>query len=209
MNGQGMRVRNLSYFRHCFKRYHAAVRQRVFKAYKRRGRFVYIVRPYARGYHLRHGYAVRVVNLPYVHAAEHRRGANFVHNYVALRPGDYFIPAPRLAHYAYLVAHCSARCEHGRLLAQHLGRKGFKLVHGGVVAVYVVANLRCGHCSTHGKGGLGNGVASKVDVVHIILPEFVYFQRISSITGQWSLPVTSGSMLLSSILCLNRSLTTK
>ena len=31
----------------------------------------------------------------------------------------------------------------------------------------------------------------------------------SSSTGQWSLPVTSGSMLLSSILCLNRSLTTK
>ena len=51
----------------------------------------------------------------------------------------------------------------GRLLAEHLGKARLQLVGGRVLAVLVVADLRCRHRGAHGLGGSGDGIGPKVD----------------------------------------------
>ena len=63
-----------------------------------------------------------------------------------------------------LVAHGSAGNKQRRLAAEDLGRDRFQAIDGRVVTVHIVTNFGLKHGAAHLRRGLGNRVATQVDV---------------------------------------------
>jgi hypothetical protein len=64
------------------------------------------------------------------------------------------------------VAHRTRRHEQPGLLAEQLRGTCLEGVDGGIVTEDVVADFGLGHGPAHGRAGLRNGVAAKVDHGH-------------------------------------------
>ncbi len=62
-----------------------------------------------------------------------------------------------------LIAHGAGRDEEGGLALEDLGGGALEAIDGGVFGVDVVADLGRGHGLAHGGGGLGDGIAAKID----------------------------------------------
>ena len=62
-----------------------------------------------------------------------------------------------------LVAHGAGGHEDGGLALEDLGGGALEAIDGGIFRVDIVADLGRGHGLAHGGGGLGNGVAAKID----------------------------------------------
>src|SRR5215468_8480981 len=62
-----------------------------------------------------------------------------------------------------LVAHRAGGQEHRGLLPEQLGDRLLQGVHGGILALLLVADLRLAHEAAHLHGGPGHGVAEEID----------------------------------------------
>jgi len=62
-----------------------------------------------------------------------------------------------------LVRHAARGHENRRLLSQELGRPLLEPIHGRIVTVDVVADLRRGHRLAHRVGRLRDGIAAQID----------------------------------------------
>jgi hypothetical protein len=101
-------------------------------------------------------------------AAEHGGAAAFPAVGVRHLANDVLLAALAMAHQAAQIALRAGGHEQRRLLTQHRGDALLQRVDGRVVAEDVVSDFGGGHCRTHRRSGLGDGIAAEVD--HAVTP---------------------------------------
>ena len=127
-------------------------------------RAVVIVRLHGRGNRLRRQLAVGVGRQrEQHHAAEHRRAAGLVFVDVGLIAEQDLFAAPRLRQHRHQVALRAGGHEQARLLAEQRRHPLLQPVHGGIVAVHVVAEFGVVHGAPHLAARVGHGVAAQVN----------------------------------------------
>ena len=97
------------------------------------------------------------------HAAEHRGAPGLVLEDVRLIAEQDLFAAPRLRQHRNQVALRAGGHEQARLLAEQRRHPLLQAIHGGVVAVHVVAELGVVHGAPHVAGRVGHGVAAQVN----------------------------------------------
>ena len=60
----------------------------------------------------------------------------------------------------------AARDEDRRFLTQHVGGIRLQLIDSRIVVIDIIADLRFSHRLAHFRRGMGNGVASQVNIIH-------------------------------------------
>ncbi len=83
-----------------------------------------------------------------------------------LVPQDGLVTAPAVRQYRRQVAHGSGCDKEGGFLTEHLGSQLLQTVYGGVIPVYVVADLSPEHGFSHGGRGVADRIGTQVDVMH-------------------------------------------
>ena len=79
-------------------------------------------------------------------------------------PGDDQVTGPGVDPQRDLIAHHPRRHEDGRVLADQTGELRFEGIDRGVLTEAVIADHGLGDRLSHGRGGLGHGVADQIHV---------------------------------------------
>ena len=82
---------------------------------------------------------------------------------------DHFIPALAVYEQGQQVPHRPRRDKDRRFLAHHPCSQVLQPVDCGIIAVDIIPHFRFGHGLAHLRCGLGNGIRTKIDVLHVRL----------------------------------------
>ncbi len=96
-------------------------------------------------------------------AAQGRAADRFGRENVIARARDEFLATLAVAQHGRVVGLDVVGLEDSRLLAEKFRRVGFQRIHRRVVAIDIVAHLRVHHGFTHGRVGVGDGIAAQID----------------------------------------------
>ncbi|MNP15950.1 hypothetical protein D3C76_1083250 [compost metagenome] len=98
--------------------------------------------------------------------AEYRRPSTFVLIGVRLLADDVFVTALAMGHQAQQVAHGARRDKQCGSKPQAVCQFGFQAVDRRIFAIHIVTGGGSGHRLEHAGGGLGDGVAAKINHTH-------------------------------------------